>query len=129
MSVQVPLTAKRGDARLGFVLWVLMFSCAINMLDRQVINILAEPIKIEFGLSDSKLGLLTGFAFALFHASLTLPMATIADRSNRSHVVAGSMFVRNLATLASGLAATFSQILAARMATTSNLWPGNSPRT
>jgi hypothetical protein len=54
------------DTFLRYVLWLLMLSCTLNFLDRQVINILAEPIKHEFQLTDAQLGLLTGLAFAAF---------------------------------------------------------------
>ncbi|SMF73287.1 Sugar phosphate permease [Tistlia consotensis] len=103
------------DSHTKYALCVLMLSCSLSFLDRQVVNILAEPIKKEFGLSDTELGILTGMAFALFHAALTLPMARIADRANRVLVIAGSMTVWSLATAASGLAAGFGQLLAARM--------------
>lgn len=99
-----------------YTLWVLMLSCALNFLDRNIINILAEPIRQEFGLSDAQLGLLTGLAFAIFHAALTLPMARLADRANRVHVIAGSVGVWSLATLASGFSGGFGHLLVARMA-------------
>ncbi|WP_247872518.1 MFS transporter [Azospirillum sp. TSO35-2] len=92
-----------------------MLSCALNFLDRQVVNILAEPIKQEFSLSDTELGILTGLAFAIFHATLTLPMAWLADRGNRVVVIAGSMAAWSLATVFSGLSSGFAQLLAARM--------------
>lgn len=104
------------DARLRFMLWVLMFSCALNFLDRQVINILAEPIKLEFGLTDAQLGSLTGLAFALFHAAFSLPVARLADRTDRSAVLAASTLAWSLATIASGFTSTFAQLVAARMA-------------
>lgn len=99
-----------------YTLWVLMFSCALNFLDRNIVNILAEPIRKEFDLGDAQLGLLTGLAFAIFHAALTLPMARLADRTNRVHVIAGSVGVWSLATLGSGFAGGFGHLLAARMA-------------
>ena len=109
-------TTKAPAVRLPLVLWILMFSCTLNFLDRQVINILAEPIKIEFRLSDAELGALTGLAFAAFHAALGLPVARLADRWDRAFVVAGSTIVWSLATIASGLTTTFGQLVAARMA-------------
>lgn len=94
---------------------VLTLCCAVNFFDRQVINILAEPIKLEFGLSDTQLGLLTGLTFALFHATLTLPLAYFADRSNRIVVIAASMVVWSAATVASGLVTGFVALALARM--------------
>ena len=98
-----------------YMLWILMFSCALNFLDRQVINILAEPIKEEFGLSDTQLGLLTGLAFATFYSGLSLPVARLADRSDRSRLIAMFVGIWSLATAASGLVANFTQLLLARV--------------
>jgi len=115
VSADVKNLAAVPDATSRYVLWVLMLTCALNFLDRQVVNILAEPIKKEFGLSDTELGLLTGFAFAAFHATLSIPVARLADRTNRSYLIAGSMAVWSLATVASGFVSSFGQLLAARM--------------
>lgn len=104
------------DARRRYALWILMLGCALNFLDRNIINMLAEPIRREFGLSDAQLGLLTGLTFAAFHAALTLPLARLADRVNRIRVIACSMLVWSLATVACGFAGNFLQLLAARMA-------------
>lgn len=98
-----------------YVLWILMFSCALNFLDRQVINILAEPIKDEFGLSDTQLGLLTGLAFATFYSGLSLPVARLADRSDRSQLIATFVGIWSLATAASGLVTNFTQLLLSRI--------------
>ena len=110
------VTTEIPAVRLNPILWILMFSCTLNFLDRQVINILAEPIKIEFRLSDAELGALAGLAFAAFHAALSLPVARLADRWDRAFVLAGSTIVWSLATIASGLTVTFGQLVAARIA-------------
>lgn len=104
------------DAHVRYALWILMLGCTLNFLDRNIVNILAEPIRQEFGLGDAQLGLLTGLTFAAFHAALTLPLARLADRASRVHVIAGSVGVWSLATVACGCAGSFVQLLVARMA-------------
>ncbi|SEJ99074.1 Predicted arabinose efflux permease, MFS family [Sphingobium sp. AP50] len=98
-------------------MWVLMFISALNFLDRQVINILAEPIKRELGLSDTQLGLMTGLAFAIFYSSLGIPIARFADRphTNRAKIIAVSLAIWSAMTAACGLAQNFGQLLLARL--------------
>lgn len=110
-----PATADMTAGYRRYMLWILMFSCALNFLDRQVINILAEPIKDEFGLSDTQLGLLTGLAFATFYSGLSLPVARLADRANRSRLIAIFVGIWSAATAASGMVANFTQLLLARI--------------
>ena len=75
------------------MLSVLTLGYIFNFIDRQVMTILLEPIKAEFGATDTQMGLLTGLAFALFYATLGVPMARLADRWSRRNVLAMSMAV------------------------------------
>lgn len=84
-------------------------------IDRQVISILIEPIKREFGVSDSQIGLLTGLAFGLLYAVLGVPVGKLADRYNRRAIVAVACGLWSLATMACGFAGQFWQLLLARM--------------
>ena len=61
-----------------------------NFMDRQIMSVLAEPIRKELLLSDSQLGLLTGFMFALFYTTFGVPVAWLADRTKRTWVIAGA---------------------------------------
>jgi len=99
------------------LLWVLLIVYIFNFIDRQVVTILAEPIKRDLGLSDTQLGLLTGLAFALFYAILGVPIARYADRanSNRVGLISLSLLLWSAMTALSGLAANFTQLLAARV--------------
>uniref|UniRef100_UPI0035177A7B MFS transporter n=2 Tax=unclassified Brevundimonas TaxID=2622653 RepID=UPI0035177A7B len=63
-----------------YVLAVLIFIYMLNFLDRQIIGILAAPLKEEFGMSDSQFGLLGGIAFASVYSTLAIPLAWLADR-------------------------------------------------
>ena len=67
-----------------WVLLLLTLVYAVNIADRYVVSTLIEPIKHEFGLSDSEVGLMTGVAVALFYVTLSLPLGLLADRVNRS---------------------------------------------
>ena len=74
-------------------LWMLTATGALCFLDRQLVNILAEPIKEELGLSDTQLGLLTGLAFALFYVALGIPTGRIIDKPSSNRVGSGSCSV------------------------------------
>ena len=99
------------------MLWTLLVIYIFNFLDRQIVAILAEPIKREFSLSDTQLGLMTGLAFALFYTLLGIPIARYADRSstNRVALIAGSVAIWSAMTMACGMARTFPQLLLARV--------------
>lgn len=86
-----------------------------NYIDRTVLSILQEPIKQELGLSDGQLGLLTGFAFALFYATLSLPIARLADRLNRRNIIAASLATWSGMTALSGLATGFGSLVVFRI--------------
>jgi predicted MFS family arabinose efflux permease len=87
MSVQPAAAAKR-SARRYYVLGLLTIIYALNFLDRTIFNVLIEPIKKEFALSDTMMGLLAGFGFALFYSLLGIPIARVADRLSRRDIVA-----------------------------------------
>ena len=71
-----------------WTLLLLLFVYTMSFTDRQIIGILMQPIKTEFGVSDTAMGLLSGLAFALFYSALGVPMARYADRANRRNFVA-----------------------------------------
>lgn len=97
------------------VLLLLMLAYCMNYMDRQVVGILAVPIKQELGISDSQLGLMGGFAFALFYSVLGVPIARLADRSNRVRIISGAVFLWSICTALCGAAANFPQLLLARL--------------
>src|SRR6202045_4212561 len=81
-------TAARPSTRRYYVLALLTVVYALNFLDRTIFNVLIEPIKKEFSLSDTTMGLLAGFGFVLFYSLLGIPIARVADRINRRNIVA-----------------------------------------
>jgi predicted MFS family arabinose efflux permease len=102
-----------GARNYALVLLTIVYS--FNFIDRQLLAILQEPIKLELSLSDSQLGLLTGFAFALFYVIAGIPIARWADRSNRRNIISLSLGLWSLMTAVSGLTHNFIQLLAARV--------------
>jgi MFS family permease len=101
----------RSHLSLALLALVYIFS----FIDRQVLSILIEPIKREFGASDTHMGLLSGLAFGVLYAVLGVPVGRLADRRDRRTIVAVCCGLWSLATLACGLATQFWQLLLARM--------------
>ncbi len=98
-----------------YALVVLTLVYTFNFIDRQLLSILQESIKVDLSLSDSQLGLLTGFAFAMFYVTAGIPIARFADRSNRRNIVAVSVGLWSAMTAVSGLVQNYGQLLAARI--------------
>ena len=86
-----------------------------SSIDRQILAILLEPIKRELGASDTEMGLLTGFAFVLFFAAASIPIARAADRYSRRNIIAVALTFWSSMTMLSGYVATFLQLAAARV--------------
>jgi predicted MFS family arabinose efflux permease len=99
----------------GYGLFMLTLVYAFNFVDRQILVILQEPIKLEMGLSDAQLGLLSGFSFALVYITAGIPIAFWADRSNRRNIIAGALTIWSGMTALSGLAQNYTQLLLARI--------------
>lgn len=98
-----------------YALVLLTVVYAFNFIDRQLLAILQESIKTDLGLSDGQLGLLAGFAFAIFYVTAGIPIARWADRSNRRNIVAGAVFLWSFMTAVSGFAQNYVQLLLARI--------------
>ena len=104
-------------AQVRVMMWLLLLVYVLNFLDRQILNILAEPIKAELQLSDTQLGLLAGPAFAVFYAVLGIPIARYADRTstNRVSLISLSLAVWSAMTVLCGYANSFAQMALARI--------------
>jgi len=99
----------------SYVLLVLVLVYTFNFIDRQIIGILAVPIKAELSLTDSQLGLMGGFAFAIFYTLLGIPIARLADRANRVRIMTAALALWSLMTAACGLVHSFPQLFMARL--------------
>lgn len=107
--------APISDGYKRYVLFALTGVYIFNFIDRQILVILQESIKADLNLSDTQLGLLTGFAFALFYVTLGIPIARLADKYNRKKIIAVSLTVWSAMTALSGLTNNFLQLLLARI--------------
>ena len=108
-------TAARPSARRYYVLGILTVVYALNFLDRTIFNVLIEPIKKEFQLSDTMMGLLAGFGFALFYSLLGIPIARVADRLNRRNIVAVAFAFWSAMTALCGAASSVTSLALARI--------------
>lgn len=115
MTAATGSLARRTTVRA--TLWMLLIVYIFNFLDRQIVNILAEPIARDLGLSDTQIGLMTGLAFALFYTALGLPIARYADRptTHRPRLIAVALALWSAMTALCGLAQSFWQLLLARI--------------
>ncbi len=103
-----------------FLAWYAIFIFALglmmNFLDRGIVSLLVHPLEVDLHLNDAQIGYVTGFAYIAFYAVIGLPIARWADVGNRRNIVAAGVAVWSLATAFCGLATSFWQLFAARMA-------------
>lgn len=99
----------------AFLTVALMLVSMSSFMDRFVLSILLEPLATEFGLSDTQLGILSGFAFVFLYASLGIPVARWADRGNRRTIIQLSVVAWSAMTVLCGLAQSYWQLLVARL--------------
>ena len=115
----VPATAHAVQPGLPFsthwTLMVLLFVYTMSFLDRQIMGILIQPIKTEFGVSDTAMGVLSGVTFALFYSTLAIPFARYADRANRRNFVAYCCAVWSFMTAMCGIAGSYWTLALARV--------------
>ncbi|WP_294193415.1 MFS transporter [uncultured Sphingomonas sp.] len=101
--------------RRGLTLALLTLTYFFSFMDRQILAILLEAIKADLKLSDTQLGLLSGLVFAIFYATLGIPIARLADRTSRKRIIAISLAVWSVMTALSGMAQNFTQLMLARI--------------
>ncbi len=104
------------SARSGWTLTILLTIAYIfSYIDRSILGLLVDPIKADLNLSDKDIGYVSGIAFAIFYATMGLPLGWLADRVNRTRLVAGGIALWSIATAWCGLASSFWQLFFARM--------------
>lgn len=98
--------------------YVVAILCLCNMIafvDRQIINLLVEDIKVDLAITDTEISLLQGLAFALFYAVTAVPLGRLADTGNRRWIISIGIMIWTIAAAACGLARNFWQLFVARM--------------
>ena len=103
-----------GSTSRRYVIFVLTALTAMNHVDRQLISILLEPVRVEFQLSDIQLGLLSGIAFAALFSALSVPAAVWAVRHSRRNLIAAAAALWGVMTVLCGVSQTFWQLILAR---------------
>ncbi len=103
------------DGQRRYTLFMLVLVFTSSHVDRQIMGILGQPIKESLLISDTQLGLLTGIMFAVFYATLGMPMAMWADRNNRRNLISFSVFLWSLMTALCAAATNFMQLLLLRI--------------
>ena len=114
-SDRAPEEQPPTDTRRSLALALLVVVYTFNFIDRQIVGILAVPIKEDLGLSDTQLGLMGGLAFALFYTGLGIPVAMLADRFSRTWIMTGALTIWSAMTAVCGLAQNFGQLFLARL--------------
>jgi len=115
MSDQAVSQPKLSNKTRNYTLAMLVAIYASSHVDRQIVSILAESIKLELMLSDTQLGFLIGLSFAIFYATLGIPIAILADRYSRRNIIAISVIVWSGMTALCGLAGSYVQLALARI--------------
>ena len=103
-------------ARAWWTVAVLTFTYIVSFVDRTILGLLIEPIKLDLSLSDTQIGLVQGLAFGLFYAAMGLPLGWLADRTSRRGLIAVGAALWCAATAVCGLASSFAQLFVARIA-------------
>lgn len=101
----------------GYAWYVVCCLALINMvsyIERQIPTLMFAPIKKDFGLSDTQVSLLAGFAFVLFYVGFGLFIGRLADRTSRRRIIAIGVVMWSIATMCCGLARSFIQLFIAR---------------
>jgi len=98
-----------------YVTIVLMLCYTLSFVDRQILSLLVSQIKADLGISDTRIGLLQGLSFALFYATMGLPLGRIADRTNRRNLIAICIAFWSLFTTACAGARSYATLFLARM--------------
>ena len=108
-------SATRVSGYAWYVVIVLMLCYTLSFIDRQILSLLVAPIKKDLGISDTRVGLLQGFSFALFYATMGLPLGRIADFSNRRNLITAGILFWSFFTSACAGAKSFVTLFLARM--------------
>ena len=94
---------------------ILMIAYVLSFIDRQILNLLVEPIRRDLVISDTQMSLLMGLSFALFYTICGIPLGRLADTRNRRGLIAIGVLFWSAATAACGMAKLYWQFLICRI--------------
>jgi len=114
-AIAVDVAPPRLERARWYVVSVLGLVYALNIADRYVVSTVLEPIRLEFHLSDTGVGWLTGVSLALFYIMVGIPISQLADRSNRRNILSAAMMLWSLMTALLGLTQSFWQFMLVRI--------------
>jgi predicted MFS family arabinose efflux permease len=112
--LQADVPAGLADTYTRYVIAVVWVTLVLRVVDIQIVSVLLEPIRREFQVSDTQLGLLSGFAFSVLYGVLGIPVAWLADRKNRRTIIASAVGLWSAMTAACGFASSFMWLSIAR---------------
>lgn len=98
-----------------YVVAVLMLAYISSFIDRQVLTLLVKPLKRDFNVTDTQVGLLIGFSFAIFYTFLGIPIGRMADRKNRKRIIVWGITVWSIMTALCGVTGSYNQLFIARV--------------
>ena len=101
--------------RRHYTLFVLFLISAVSLIDRQVMGVVIEPVKAEFQVSDTQIGLLTGLAFALIYCVFAIPLGRYADRGNRRNLIGWCCAFWSVMAMLCGFSGNFLSLALARI--------------
>ncbi len=115
-AAQTPRPEYPPSGQAWYMVGLLTIAYVVSFVDRNILGLLIDPIKNDLNLSDFQIGLVMGPAFAIFYATMGLPLGYMADRGRRTWIVAAGIAIWSAATALSGLVRNFAQLFVARMA-------------
>ena len=111
----IPLPKTKGMAWAWYAVTLLLLVQWMNSVDRNIIAVILQPIKIEFHLSDTQLGALSAICYAISYSIAAMPLGMLADRVNRAKLLSALLVGWSAVTLFTGLAQNYTQLILARM--------------
>ena len=112
---QVKVSEQWPSARRGWLTTIiLLIAFTFSFVDRQVLNLLVDPIRHDLGITDTQISFLQGFAFAVTYVLMSVPLGRMVDKFNRVFITTGGILVWSMTTIACGLSRNYVQLLFAR---------------
>ena len=110
------VNVKQQDSKAAwYAVFVLLLAYVLSFVDRIILSLLVTPIKADLGTTDAQMGLLMGFAFAIFYTVAGIPIAKYSDVKSRRMIIAIGVFLWSIMTAVCGLARSFFQLFLARV--------------